>query len=207
MHLAAIFHPTRNEEGNVLSCCAAHRTSVVQCFDPQEQAAVLQAMSLADYSALKTRLLLTTALLTLGGSGVAAIASGVDAAVPFAIGGMAGLLYQLLLQLGADAAVATAATKPDAAAAQQGRGAGSSSAAVGAQQGFQSRVVQLLGSSAMRLALLTSAALLALWAVQDSGELMLQLLSILQVTSAAGTCRRTCCQLLPHDVVPFWAVS
>jgi hypothetical protein len=127
-------------------------------------------MSLADYSALKTRLLLTTALLTLGGSGVAAIASGVDAAVPFAIGGMAGLLYQLLLQLGADAAVATAASKPDAVAAQQGRGAGAAAAA-GGQQGFQSRVVQLLGSSAMRLALLTSAALLALWAVQESGEL------------------------------------
>jgi hypothetical protein len=127
-------------------------------------------MSLADYSALKTRLLLTTALLTLGGSGVAAIASGVDAAVPFAIGGMAGLLYQLLLQLGADAAVASAASKPDAPAAQQGMGAGSAAATTGVG-GFQSRVVQLLGSSAMRLALLTSAALLALWAVQESGEL------------------------------------
>jgi hypothetical protein len=155
------------------------------CFtSKQEQAAVLQAMSLADYSALKSRLLLTTALLTLGGSGVAAIASGVDAAVPFAIGGMAGLLYQLLLQLGADAAVGTAGTKPEAAAAQQGRGA---AAAVGVgQQGFQARVVQLLGSSAMRLALLTSAALLALWAVQEGGENQLQLSLLLHLMNSAS---------------------
>uniref|UniRef100_A0A383VRU7 DUF7755 domain-containing protein n=1 Tax=Tetradesmus obliquus TaxID=3088 RepID=A0A383VRU7_TETOB len=133
----------------------------------KEQAAVLQAMSLADYSALKSRLLITTSLLTLGGSGVAAVASGVEAAVPFAIGGMAGLLYQLLLQLGADAAVATASSQSDAAAAQQGRAA--AAAAGDAQQGFQARMLQLLGSSAVRLALLTSAALLALWAVQESG--------------------------------------
>jgi hypothetical protein len=140
------------------------------CCDQQEQAAVLQAMSLADYSALKSRLLITTALLTLGGSGVAAVASGVEAAVPFAIGGMAGLLYQVLLQLGADAAVATAASRSDAAAAQQGRAA----AAADGQQGFQARMVQLLGSSAVRLALLTTSALLALWAVQDSGESSVQ---------------------------------
>ncbi|KAF6257027.1 hypothetical protein COO60DRAFT_1526268 [Scenedesmus sp. NREL 46B-D3] len=119
----------------------------------KEQAAVLQAMSLADYSALKSRLLVTTALLTLGGSGIATLASGVDAAVPFAVGGAAGFLYQLLLQLGADAA--------------HGRGA---AVAADGQQGFQARVVQLLGGSAVRLALLTFAALLALWAVQDSGH-------------------------------------
>jgi hypothetical protein len=134
-------------------------------------------MSLADYSALKSRLLLTTALLTLGGSGVAALASGIDAAVPFAIGGMAGLLYQLLLQLGADAAVATVASKSDAAAAQQGKAAGAAATATaGGQQGFQARMVQLLGSSAVRLALLMSSALVALWAGQDSGEWLAQLL-------------------------------
>lgn len=66
-------------------------------------------MGLSDYESLKGRLLLTTALLTAGGSGVAAVAAGPDAAAPFAIGGLSGLLYQLLLQLGADAAVAQAA--------------------------------------------------------------------------------------------------
>lgn len=65
---------------------------------------------MSDYESLKARLLLTTALLTAGGSGVAAVTAGPDAAVPFAIGGLAGLMYQLLLQLGADAAVAQAAT-------------------------------------------------------------------------------------------------
>ena len=76
----------------------------------QEQAAALQSMGLSDYEALKARLLLTTALLTAGGSGIAAAAAGPDAAAPFALGGLAGLLYQLLLQLGADAAVAQAAS-------------------------------------------------------------------------------------------------
>lgn len=76
----------------------------------QEQAAALKSMGLSDYEALKARLLLTTALLTAGGSGIAAVTAGPDAAAPFAIGGLAGLLYQLLLQLGADAAVAQAAT-------------------------------------------------------------------------------------------------
>eukprot|EP00882_Tetradesmus_deserticola_P003891 GHRQ01004115.1.p1 GENE.GHRQ01004115.1~~GHRQ01004115.1.p1 ORF type:complete len:298 (+),score=112.83 GHRQ01004115.1:1388-2281(+) len=133
----------------------------------KEQAALVQAMGLADYSALKSRLLGTTALLTLGGSGVAAVASGMDAAVPFALGGMAGLLYQLLLQLGVDAAVATAASPAGSAAAHNGRDA---AVAMDGRQGFQVQVVQLLGSSAVRLALLTSAVLLALWAAQDSGS-------------------------------------
>lgn len=134
----------------------------------QEQSAALQALSMSDYSSLKSRLLLTTALLTLGGSGVAVLASGVDAAVPFALGGMAGLLYQLLLQVGADAAVGTAAARLDApAAAQPSRGA-AAIASMQDQQSFQGPVLKVLGSPAVRLALLMSAALLAVWALQDS---------------------------------------
>jgi hypothetical protein len=88
------------------SCC--RRAVVVQ-----EQAAALKSMGLSDYESMKARLLVATALLTAGGSGVAALTAGPDAAVPFALGGMAGLMYQLLLQLGADAAVAqAAATSP-----------------------------------------------------------------------------------------------
>ncbi|KAF8059173.1 hypothetical protein HT031_005345 [Scenedesmus sp. PABB004] len=124
----------------------------------KEQAAALQALSLSDYGELKSRLLLTTALLTLGGSGVAALASGVHAALPFALGGVAGLLYQLLLQVGADAAVGGAAS-PGAAPAP--------APAPGGAQGLPGRMMHVLGSSAVRLALLTSAALAAVWSLQD----------------------------------------
>lgn len=75
----------------------------------KEQAAALRCASMSDYKDMKQRLLVATALLTAGGSGIAALASGPAAAVPFALGGCAGLLYQYLLQVGADAAVSTAA--------------------------------------------------------------------------------------------------
>jgi hypothetical protein len=68
----------------------------------QEQAAVMQAVGSAEYGALKDRLLLTTAAMGAGGSALAAALAGPDVALPFAIGGAAGLLYQWLLQQGAD---------------------------------------------------------------------------------------------------------
>lgn len=104
------------------------------CHNLQEQAAALKSMGMSDYESLKARLLLTTALLTAGGSGLAAVTAGLDAAVPFAIGGLAGLIYQLLLQLGADAAVAqAAATSPGSlegtgSGGNMGSGAGMSAA-------------------------------------------------------------------------------
>lgn len=103
-------------------------------YNLQEQAAALKSMGMSDYESLKARLLLTTALLTAGGSGLAAATAGPDAAVPFAIGGLAGLIYQLLLQLGADAAVAqAAATSPGSlegagSGGNTGSGAGMSAA-------------------------------------------------------------------------------
>lgn len=80
----------------------------------QEEAAAVQRMSLSSYGQLKQRLLLATALLTAGGSGLAAAASGVDAAIPFALGGLAGLLYLFTLQAGTDAMVASAAASAGA---------------------------------------------------------------------------------------------
>lgn len=145
---------------------------------------------MSEYGGLKARLLATTALLTLGGSGVAALASGLDAAVPFAVGGFAGLMYQLLLQLGADAAVNSAAAARSAssissvnaavdaykaAAARSSRSsvAGSAPAPViadstAAADGFKGGMLAVLGSSAVRLALVTSAALATVWAVHES---------------------------------------
>eukprot|EP00879_Flechtneria_rotunda_P005442 GHRR01005735.1.p1 GENE.GHRR01005735.1~~GHRR01005735.1.p1 ORF type:complete len:405 (+),score=150.85 GHRR01005735.1:874-2088(+) len=157
----------------------------------KEQAAALRAISLADYGGLKARLLLITSLLTVGGSGVAAAAAGTDAAVPFAIGGMAGLVYQLLLQLGVDAAVsnvsaaassstAAAVSAYSAAAARSSSGgsgnikAGSAagpflggSTNIDEPAGIQDRMLNLAGSPALRLGLLTAAALAAVWAIQD----------------------------------------
>lgn len=103
---------------------------------------------MAEYGQLKGRVLVTTALLTLAGSGVAALASGADAAVPFALGGAAGLLYQMLLQLGADAAVAGAAT----AAVRSGDEL---------KQGPRRRALEALGSPAVRLGLLAGSAVVA----------------------------------------------
>eukprot|EP00878_Enallax_costatus_P015731 GHUV01016482.1.p2 GENE.GHUV01016482.1~~GHUV01016482.1.p2 ORF type:complete len:171 (+),score=80.62 GHUV01016482.1:1567-2079(+) len=157
----------------------------------QEQAAALHSMSMSEYGSLKARLLATTALLTLGGSGVAALASGLDAAVPFALGGCAGLLYQLLLQLGADAAVGSAAAvagsassissvnaavdayKAAAARSSRNTATGTAPAPViadtaAAADGVKGRMLKVLGSSAVRLALVTSAALVAVWAVQEN---------------------------------------
>lgn len=140
---------------------------------------------MADYGSLKARLLIFTALLTLGGSGLVAAASGVEAAVPFALGGAAGLLYQLLLQFGADAAVnsaaATAAGKQadssnaeDAYKAAAARSSGITASAssehhvVSHTASPMNSVVRVLGNTSVRLALLTSASLAAVWALQDS---------------------------------------
>lgn len=140
---------------------------------------------MADYGSLKARLLIFTALLTLGGSGLVAAASGVEAAVPFALGGAAGLLYQLLLQFGADAAVnsaaAAAASKQadssnaeDAYKAAAARSSGITASAssehhvVSHTASPMNSVVRVLGNTSVRLALLTSASLAAVWALQDS---------------------------------------
>lgn len=153
-------------------------------------------MGLSDYEGLKSRLLLATALLTAGGSGIAAVTVGPDAAVPFAVGGLAGLLYQLLLQLGADAAVAqAAATSPGSFDAARSSGSGVSAAVTSfsaaaarsrgarvpagtmapqfmaepvSQEGFQGRMLRVLGSAPFRLLLLSTAALLGIWLVQEN---------------------------------------
>ncbi|KAI8473164.1 MAG: hypothetical protein J3K34DRAFT_519180 [Monoraphidium minutum] len=135
----------------------------------KEQAAALRSAGLSEYSDLKQRLLLATALLTAGGSGIAALASGAAAAVPFALGGCAGLVYQYLLQVGADSAVPPPAAG-DAAAAQQPPTAASTAAAAaaagpapanGAADISWRGARQALGSGAFRVALLALAALSA----------------------------------------------
>ena len=99
------------------------RPTAPMCARPapaQEQAAALRGAGLGEYADLKGRLLLATALLAAGGSGAAALAGGAAAAVPFALGGAAGVLYQFLLQLGADAAISSAAAAAPAPALRLG---------------------------------------------------------------------------------------
>jgi len=141
----------------------------------KEQAAALHAIGMSDYSDMKGRLLLLTALLTVGGSGIAGLWHGLEAAIPFALGGMAGLAYQFLLQLGADAAVPSAATSSFSAANFRAKGNGSSSSAaagVGGEAGvvmeasFEQRVKGILGSTALRLVLVTVFGLAAAWSLQ-----------------------------------------
>ncbi|GBF87634.1 hypothetical protein Rsub_00345 [Raphidocelis subcapitata] len=133
----------------------------------KEQAAALRIASLSDYSDLKQRLLLATALLAAGGSGIAALASGPAAAVPFALGGCAGLAYQYLLQVGADTAVASAAVAARAAAAPEGTDA---AAAAEPDAGAFGGARRALGSGPLRFAALALAALSAASAlVQQRG--------------------------------------
>lgn len=54
------------------------------------------------YQGFKMQLLLTTAGLVVGGGAFAAIVGGKEVAVPYALGGSIGLLYQWLLQKGVD---------------------------------------------------------------------------------------------------------
>jgi len=94
----------------------------------KEQAAALRDMSLSEYSSMKQRLLMTTLLLTISGSGVAALAAGLDAAAPFALGGLVGVVYQWMLQQGVDSLVArTAVSKAGESAMRSGAVGGGAS--------------------------------------------------------------------------------
>lgn len=143
----------------------------------KEQAAALHAMGMADYSDMKGRLLLLTALLTVGGSGIAGLWHGVEAAIPFALGGMAGLVYQFLLQLGADAAVPAAAVTYSStgggAGLMRGGSGGEDRQGAGVDVGtleerVSGHVRGLLGNTALRLVVVTMCALVAAWSIQNT---------------------------------------
>jgi hypothetical protein len=156
-------------------------------FPSQEQAAALHAIGMSDYSDMKGRLLLLTALLTVGGSGIAGLWHGLEAAIPFALGGMAGIAYQFLLQLGADAALPSAAASSYNAASLRAKGSSSSGAPAGGggaaagdmavgMGSFEQRVKGILGSTALRLALVTVFGLAAAWGLQSrDGECYVKL--------------------------------
>eukprot|EP00197_Chlamydomonas_leiostraca_P012179 CAMPEP_0202865592 /NCGR_PEP_ID=MMETSP1391-20130828/6246_1 /ASSEMBLY_ACC=CAM_ASM_000867 /TAXON_ID=1034604 /ORGANISM="Chlamydomonas leiostraca, Strain SAG 11-49" /LENGTH=472 /DNA_ID=CAMNT_0049545451 /DNA_START=150 /DNA_END=1569 /DNA_ORIENTATION=+ len=74
----------------------------------KEAASAIHTMSMSEYDNMKHRLLSTTTLLTISGTAVAGIGAGMDAALPFALGGMAGIAYQWLLQQGVDNIVMSA---------------------------------------------------------------------------------------------------
>lgn len=67
---------------------------------PQAQAAQLYRMNMAQYRQLKAQLVAATAVLVGLGSGMAYAAGGRDLALPFALGGASGVLYQYMLQVG-----------------------------------------------------------------------------------------------------------
>lgn len=64
----------------------------------QERAAALYSLSMQQYGALKAQLVGATAVLVGLGSGLAYAAGGRDLALPFALGGASGMLYQYMLQ-------------------------------------------------------------------------------------------------------------
>ncbi|KAL6746417.1 hypothetical protein V8C86DRAFT_1524294 [Haematococcus lacustris] len=71
----------------------------------QAQASSLRAASLSAYQQLKAQLLTATALLALAGAALSGLLAGRDAALPFALGGLAGCVYQWLLQQGVEGLV------------------------------------------------------------------------------------------------------
>jgi hypothetical protein len=68
----------------------------------QEQASVLRAMNLSEYDDLKQRMIVNAGVLTMAGTVAIAVAAGLDAAGSFALGGLVGIIYQLMLQQGVD---------------------------------------------------------------------------------------------------------
>jgi hypothetical protein len=68
----------------------------------QEQAAALYRLNMEQYTSLKGQLLAATAVLVGLGSALAYAAGGRDLALPFALGGASGMLYQYMLQAAAD---------------------------------------------------------------------------------------------------------
>lgn len=100
--------------GACLSCglvCRSHlRTPCLLIHLPtltwlQEQAAHLYSLNMQQYSELKGQLLAATAVLVALGSALAYAAGGRDLALPFALGGASGMLYQYMLQASAGAVV------------------------------------------------------------------------------------------------------
>lgn len=68
----------------------------------QEQAAMLHAAGMLDYSSLKDRILVTTAALVAAGSSLCYSMGGWPATEPFLAGGAVGLAYQSMLQANVD---------------------------------------------------------------------------------------------------------
>ncbi|PRW45591.1 lipase PLAT LH2 family [Chlorella sorokiniana] len=68
----------------------------------KEQAAALYRLNMEQYTSLKGQLLAATAVLVGLGSALAYAAGGRDLALPFALGGVSGMLYQYMLQAAAD---------------------------------------------------------------------------------------------------------
>ncbi len=65
----------------------------------QAQAAQLYRLNMTQYRQLKAQLVAATAVLVGLGSGMAYAAGGRDLALPFALGGASGVLYQYMLQV------------------------------------------------------------------------------------------------------------
>ncbi|KAG2429658.1 hypothetical protein HYH02_013996 [Chlamydomonas schloesseri] len=93
----------------------------------KDQAAALWSLNMNDYTDLKKRLAATTALLVASGASLAALTGGTAAALPYAAGGVVGLMYQWMLMRGVDHVMVAASGSSRQAAALRGEGSGSSS--------------------------------------------------------------------------------
>lgn len=78
----------------------------------RDQASRLHTVNMQEYEKLKSKLLLTTATLASGGSAGVLAFGGTELAVPFAMGGLAGVVYQIILQKNVDKVGAGLAYQP-----------------------------------------------------------------------------------------------
>ncbi|KAG2429619.1 hypothetical protein HXX76_010851 [Chlamydomonas incerta] len=93
----------------------------------KDQAAALWSFNMNDYTDLKKRLAATTALLVASGASLAALTGGTAAALPYAAGGVVGLVYQWMLMRGVDHVMVAASGSSRQAAALRGEGSINSS--------------------------------------------------------------------------------
>ncbi len=68
----------------------------------KERAAQLYSLNMQQYAEMKGQLIAATAVLVGLGSALAYAAGGRDLALPFALGGTSGMLYQYMLQVQVD---------------------------------------------------------------------------------------------------------
>jgi hypothetical protein len=134
------------------------------------EAEALHEEGMDGYSRLRGRVTAATAVLAATGSFIAGLVGGVDAAAPFALGGLAGLGYWALLQLGVAAALPPEGAALEAAAVGGGGGGGEGGSEAATARSASpsptarptgSPLIRFLGSGPFRVAAVGAVAVIA----------------------------------------------